>query len=513
MFNTRYINNILIIYQDKYILRTLKIYILISFMENPDINVKSCGQMTTDKIEVKNDKINNDIVLDSNVKIESAKFVVVGNVDAGKSSFIGVMKSDILDDGNGLARSYVAKLKHEIETGRTSTQTSHYIVQNNEITTLIDLCGHEKYLKTTMFGVTGMFADFGILVIGANMEIRGMTLEHIKLLNAMGIPYIIIVTKIDICPENVMASLKRKLTDLSKKCKKQIIYFQEEQKEINDSHKILIEGFQSKKAPIMPVIMISNKTGFNIDFTRKFITSIKSRSYLDRMGLIKPIVNEITKNYPPVMYIDSTFNVHGTGIVLSGTCKYGSFKKGQRVYLGPINNTYIPITIKSIHNCISDNVDEIHKNESGSMGIRLDSKGSYTKEMFSKGQIVTTDIEFAKKNTCYTFNCDISIFNHPTTIMDGYQTVVHCRTIRQSGRFKLEENTILRSNSRTNLNIKFVRKPEFILPGTIIMIREGNTKGMGKIRFGIPYTEDTPEIMKKTKKSARLFNFTDKRKK
>nr|URM62017.1 acid ceramidase [Mimivirus sp.] len=147
----------------------------------------------------------------------------------------------------------------------------------------------------------------------------------------------------------------------------------------------------------MPVIMISNKTGFNIDFTRKFITSIKSRSYLDRMGLIKPIVNEITKNYPPVMYIDSTFNVHGTGIVLSGTCKYGSFKKGQRVYLGPINNTYIPITIKSIHNCISDNVDEIHKNESGSMGIRLDSKGSYTKEMFSKGQIVTTDIEFAKK--------------------------------------------------------------------------------------------------------------------
>nr|URM62018.1 acid ceramidase [Mimivirus sp.] len=247
MFNTRYINNILIIYQDKYILRTLKIYILINFMENPDINVKSSCQMTTDKIEVKNDKINNGIILDSNVKIESAKFVVVGNVDAGKSSFIGVMKSDILDDGNGLARSYVAKLKHEIETGRTSTQTSHYIVQNNEITTLIDLCGHEKYLKTTMFGVTGMFADFGILVIGANMEIRGMTLEHIKLLNAMGIPYIIIVTKIDICPENVMASLKRKLTDLSKKCKKQIIYFQEEQKEINDSHKILIEGFQSKK--------------------------------------------------------------------------------------------------------------------------------------------------------------------------------------------------------------------------------------------------------------------------
>ncbi|QGR54176.1 GTP binding translation elongation/initiation factor [Moumouvirus maliensis] len=449
---------------------------------------------------------------DLNSKIESSKFVVVGNVDAGKSSFIGVMKTEVLDDGNGLARSHVAKYKHEIESGRTSTQTSHYIVQDNEITTLIDLCGHEKYLKTTMFGITGMFADFGILVVGANMELRGMTLEHIKLLNAMGIPFIIVITKIDICPENVMASLKRKLSDLSNRCKKEIVYFEDEEKEITKAHKTLIEGFQSKEIPIIPIIMVSNKTGHNINFTRQFITSVKSRSYLDRMGITKPIINKVTLNYPPVMYIDSTFNVHGTGIVLSGTCKYGSFKKGQKVFLGPVNNNYIPITIKSIHNCISEFVDEIHKNESGSIGIRLDSKGSYTKEMFSKGQIITTDIEFAKKNTCYTFNCDIAIFNNPTTIMNNYQIVVHCRTIRQSGRLKLDEDTVLRSNSRTNLNIKFVGRAEFILPGTIFMIREGNTKGMGKIKYGTPFTEDTPENMKKPKKSVKLFTFSDKKK-
>ena len=32
------------------------------------------------------------------------------------------------------------------------------IVENStKVVQLIDLCGHEKYLKTTMFGLTGLF--------------------------------------------------------------------------------------------------------------------------------------------------------------------------------------------------------------------------------------------------------------------------------------------------------------------------------------------------------------------
>lgn len=43
--------------------------------------------------------------------------------------------------------------------------------------TLIDLCGHERYLKTTIFGLTGMLPDYGLVVIGANMGISRMTKE------------------------------------------------------------------------------------------------------------------------------------------------------------------------------------------------------------------------------------------------------------------------------------------------------------------------------------------------
>lgn len=34
--------------------------------------------------------------------------------------------------------------------------------------TFIDLAGHEKYLKTTIFGMTGHAPDFAMLMVGHN---------------------------------------------------------------------------------------------------------------------------------------------------------------------------------------------------------------------------------------------------------------------------------------------------------------------------------------------------------
>jgi elongation factor 1-alpha len=453
------------------------------------------------------DKISN--VIDTELQtIESAKFLVMGSVDAGKSSFIGVMEKNILDNGNGYARSLVTKIKHEQETGRTSTHTNHYLIKENEITTLIDLCGHEKYLKTTIFGVTGLFGDYGIVMVGANMGTNFMTIEHISLLVANKIPFFIIITKIDICPPNIMQIVKKDLERIVRRYRKEIIYFEENEVLIDgsylkDAHKVIIDTFHERKATIVPVIMISNKSGHNINFVRELITSIRSKSYLQKKGIIPHITgtNLNPPIYPMIMFIDSTFSVTGIGIVLSGTIKYGTISLGQKVYLGPINNTYINITIKSLQNCISENVTVLNEDAAGSIGIRLDTKGSYTREMFSKGQIVTTDVDFAIKHTCYTFNCDVAIFNHPTTIRNGYQTVIHCGTIRQTGKFKIKDDIILRTNSKQNIDVKFLRRPEFILPGTLFLFRDGRTKGMGRINSGITFTEDMPEPLTRQKKN------------
>ncbi|KAG6880330.1 hypothetical protein C0992_011079 [Termitomyces sp. T32_za158] len=46
---------------------------------------------------------------------------VVGNVDSGKSTTLGVLTRGALDDGRGRARVGLFRHKHEIETGRTSS--------------------------------------------------------------------------------------------------------------------------------------------------------------------------------------------------------------------------------------------------------------------------------------------------------------------------------------------------------------------------------------------------------
>jgi len=104
------------------------------------------------------------------------RVAVVGNVDAGKSTMIGTLTSSLLDDGRGSSRTFVMKHRHEIESGRTSTATTHLMgfrssgesiatrdalrtnrrksedeiaKESFRLITLMDLAGHEKYLKTT----------------------------------------------------------------------------------------------------------------------------------------------------------------------------------------------------------------------------------------------------------------------------------------------------------------------------------------------------------------------------
>jgi GTPase len=49
------------------------------------------------------------------------RVAVVGNVDAGKSTLLGVLTHAELDNGRGYARQKLFRHKHEMETGRTSS--------------------------------------------------------------------------------------------------------------------------------------------------------------------------------------------------------------------------------------------------------------------------------------------------------------------------------------------------------------------------------------------------------
>jgi GTPase len=102
----------------------------------------------------------------------------LGAADAGKSSLLGVLCYEEKDNGRGRARLNLLRHRHEIESGRSSalareiigfgvsgdvinyasTNVStweHIVERATKLVIFTDTCGHPKYQKTTIGGLTG----------------------------------------------------------------------------------------------------------------------------------------------------------------------------------------------------------------------------------------------------------------------------------------------------------------------------------------------------------------------
>lgn len=161
-------------------------------------NTNSNKLETEEKAGANIQKYSKDFLIRKNFDEEDfieVRVAVVGNVDSGKSTLLGVLTHGVLDDGRGEARTKLFRHKHEIESGRTSSVGNDILGfdgkgkivndtaihgakmldwesicrASSKVLTFIDLAGHEKYLKTTVFGMTGHAPDFCMLMVGANM--------------------------------------------------------------------------------------------------------------------------------------------------------------------------------------------------------------------------------------------------------------------------------------------------------------------------------------------------------
>jgi len=63
------------------------------------------------------------------------RLCVVGNVDSGKSTLVGVLTSGKLDDGRGTARRNVFRHRHEFETGRSSSVSQQTMCFDRKVCT------------------------------------------------------------------------------------------------------------------------------------------------------------------------------------------------------------------------------------------------------------------------------------------------------------------------------------------------------------------------------------------
>lgn len=218
------------------------------------------------------------------------RIAVVGNVDAGKSSMLGVLVKGDLDDGRGRARVNLFRHKHEIETGRTSSvgmEIMGFDAQGQVITsdtpgrklsweeigkrsakviTFTDLAGHERYLRTTVFGLLSSSPNYCLLMVAANNGLIGMSKEHLGIALALNVPVMVVITKIDICPPQILEQTITQITKILKSpgARKIPIF-------INNRDECINTATQFVSQRITPIFQVSNVTGQNLDLVRTFL--------------------------------------------------------------------------------------------------------------------------------------------------------------------------------------------------------------------------------------------------
>ena len=430
--------------------------------------------------------------MDNKIK-EECTIAVCGPVDAGKSSLIGVLTYGELDDGRGYTRNKVLIHPHERETGRTSHITYNPLVYykkndnsvslyapkddkilkdikirtkttwDTKVTSFLDLAGHAKYLKTTMFGVTGMFPDYGIVVIGANTEITKLTREHLGILLYLNIPFIITITKIDLTPKDIYQNLCNQLKKLLGKTNfGKILYFINNDKETDDYVNNMLGN-----PDIIPIVSISNKVGTNIDNLHQILYLLPHREKWSNIN-------------GSIYYVDGKFVVPGIGLVVSGTNKGNPINIKQKMYLGPFeNNTFKEVVIRSIHNSLRGNIDSALSNLQTTLAIK-GTKEQINRNQIRKGMVLIDNIDKFKTYVVKKFKAKINILHHSTTIKSGYSPVIHCGPIRQSAKINLN-NQILRNGDTCEVEFEFTYYPEFIEKNMVFFFRDGSTKGVGNV--------------------------------
>ena len=412
------------------------------------------------------------------------RVAVVGNVDAGKSTLLGVLTHGELDNGRGLARQKLFRHKHEAETGRTSSVGNDILgfdsvgnvvnkpehgsldwvkicEKSSKVITFIDLAGHERYLKTTVFGMTGHAPDFGMLMVGANAGIVGMTKEHLGLALALSVPVFVVVTKIDMCPVNILQENLRLLIRILKSpgCRKVPVT-------VKTPDDVVVSATNFVSQRLCPIFQVSNVNGENLHLLKMFLNLLTARmtSHDDE---------------PAEFQIDDTYSVPGVGTAVSGTTLKGVIKLNDILLLGPDPlGRFIPIAVKSIHRKRMP-VREVRGGQTASFALK-----KIKRSQIRKGMVMVAPA--LNPLASWEFEGEILVLHHPTTISSCYQAMVHCGSIRQTAAIISMSQDCLRTGDKALVRFRFIKHPEYIKPGQRMVFREGRTKAVGNVLKLIP---------------------------
>ncbi|KAJ0004734.1 hypothetical protein NQD34_010948 [Periophthalmus magnuspinnatus] len=446
------------------------------------------------------------------------RVAVLGNVDSGKSTLLGVLTQGELDNGRGRARLNLFRHLHEIQTGRTSSisfeilgfnskgevvnysesRTAEEICESaSKMITFIDLAGHHKYLKTTIFGLTSYCPDFAMLVVSANTGIAGTTREHLGLAMALKVPIFIVISKVDLCMRATVERTVRQLERVLKQpgCNKVPMVVANKDDAVTAAQQFAqspkyvlfcqICFYMTHQTPtslfpssITPIFTLSSVSGESLDLLKIFFNIIPPLSNSKEQ---EELMQQLTE-----FQVDEIYSVPEVGTVVGGTLYSGICREGDDLVVGPTDaGQFYKLTIGSIQRNRSA-CRVLKAGQAATLAL-----GEFDRSLLRKGMVmVSPEMD---PTICWTFEAEVVLLFHAKTFHKGFQVTVHIGNVRQTAIVEeLYGKEALRTGEKAEVRFRFIKHPEYLKVGAKMLFREGVTKGIGHVTKLQPVAQYKP---------------------
>ena len=349
-----------------------------------------------------------------------------GHVDHGKTSFIRALTGIETD-----------RLKEEKKRGITIELGFAYLdLPCGHRLGIVDVPGHEKFVKNMVAGVTGM--DLVAFIIAADEGIMPQTVEHFEICRLLGVKQgIIIITKKDMVDEEWLEMVTEEVQEYC-------------------------EGSFLEEAPLVHVSSIS---GDGMDEVRNLLDSfVSAQQFQDVYG-------------PFRLPVDRIFAMKGFGSVITGTSMSGRVGIGDELCFYP-TDMVAKVRGIQVHSSDVETVEAGHRTAINLQGVDT--------AAVSRGMVAATPGCLLPG---YMLDCDFLYLATNTKALKHRARVrVHLGTAEIMGRISLLDRDLLQPGETAGVQL-LLEEAVAVWPGDRYVIRSYSpvaTIGGGAILGNMP---------------------------
>ncbi len=331
-----------------------------------------------------------------------------GHVDHGKTSLIRALTGIETD-----------RLQEEKKRGITiELGFAHIDLPCGHRLGIVDVPGHEKFVRNMVAGATGM--DMVAFIIAADEGIMPQTREHFDICRLLGVKGgLIILTKKDMVEEEWLEMVQEEVRDF----------------------------FTDSFLEDAPIIAVSSTTGEGIDEVKKILDDkVKAVHFQEEFG-------------PFRLAVDRVFSMKGFGTVITGSSLSGRIAVGDDLMFYP-GELSAKIRGIQVHGRDEEMVEAGHRTAINLQGIE--------KEDINRGDLAAT-LNSMQPSTL--LDADLHyLANNPKKLKNRAQVRLHVGTREIVGRVVLMEEDFVEPGQDANIQL-IVQDPVAVWPGDRFVIR------------------------------------------